>query len=440
MNKSSISRRSFLTRSTGMGAGLALAGFPAPISSRDVNDRINIGIVGPGGRGTSLMKEFFEHNQEFKVDMVAICDLWNKRRDKATAFVKEKSGKAPKVYRHHEEILADNELDALIISTPDHAHAQILKLAAEAGKHAYCEKPMGNVLEEVNAAFDAVKKAGTIVQIGTQRRAWPKYRQAAKMIADGIIGDVVKLEIQWNAYSPYRWARKPKDLVGIKESDLDWNTWLMGKPYRPFDPRILRSFRLFKDFSSGIVDQWMTHGIDVAHMLGGLSAPVSAVAHGGIYQWKDYRENPDTFETALEYEKDGKKAMAVYATNLINSYGRNTRAHGTLGSFQAGGGGNWMDGSQEVNADPDKDWHFTGKGVEKAEGRAGDMVAIAAAPGTTNHMNNWLDALRHREPKRLYCNVDAGYSHSIACIMSTDAYWSGRRMIYDKVKRTIQAG
>ncbi len=439
MSKSSISRRSFLTRSTGMGAGLALTGFPAPISGRDVNDRINIGIVGPGGRGTSLMKEFFKHNQEFNADLVAVCDLWGHRRDKATAFVQENSGKAPKVYRHHEEILADSGLDALIISTPDHAHAQILKLAAEVGKDAYCEKPMGNVLEEANAALDAVKKAGTIVQIGTQRRAWPKYRQAAKMIADGLIGDVTKLEIQWNAYSPYRWARKGKDFSWIKESDLDWNTWLMGKPHRPFDPRILRCFRLFKDFSSGIIDQWMTHGIDLAHMLGGLSTPTSVVAHGGIYQWKDWRENPDTLETALEYEKNGKKLMAVYSTNLVNSFGKNTRAHGTLGSFQAGGGGNWMDGAQEVNADPDKDWHFTGSGVD-TEGKLGDMVAIPAAPGTSSHMNNWLDALRHRDPKRLYCNAENGYNHSIACIMATDAYWSGRRMTFDKANRTIQAG
>ncbi len=438
MSKPSISRRSFLSRSAGVGAGLALAGFPAPVRGRDLNNRINVGIVGPGGRGTSLMKEFFQHNQQFNAHLTAVCDLWNYRRDKAVALVKEKGGQAPKVYRHHEEILADNDLDALFIATPDHAHAQILKLAADAGKDAYCEKPMSNVLEEANAALAAVRKARTIVQIGTQRRAWPKYRQAAKMIADGIIGDVVKLEIQWNTYSPYRWARKDKDLSWIKESELDWNTWLMGKSHRPFDPRIFRCFRLFKDFSSGIIDQWMTHGIDVAHMLGSLSTPVSAVAHGGIYQWKDWRENPDTLETSLEYEKHGKKLLAVYATNLINSYGKNTRAHGTLGSFQAGGGTR-RDGSQESKADPDKDWHFTGKGVE-AEGKVGDMVDIPAAPGTTSHVANWLDAVRKRDSKKLYCPVDAGYSHSIACIMSTDAYWSGRRMTFDPVKRTIQAG
>ena len=115
----------------------------------------------------------------FNARLIAVCDLWNYRRDKAVELAKEKQGHAPKAYRHHEEILADSEVDALIIATPDHAHAQILKLAADAGKDAYCEKPMANVLEEANAALDAVRKAGTtVVQIGTQRRANPKYRQA----------------------------------------------------------------------------------------------------------------------------------------------------------------------------------------------------------------------------------------------------------------------
>ena len=324
MSKSSISRRSFLSRSTGAGAGLALAGFPGTIRARDVSDRINVGIVGPGGRGTSILKEFFRSNKNFNANLTAVCDLWDYRRDKAVEMVKENQGQAPKVYRHHEEILNDKDLDALIIATPDHAHAQILKLAAEAGKDAYCEKPMGNVLDEVNAAFDAVKKAGTIVQIGTQRRAYPKYRQAAKMIADGIIGDIAKVDLYWSWYSPYRWAKKDKDLNWIKEADLDWNTWLMGKKHRPFDPRMFRCFRLFKDFSSGIIDQWMTHGIDLAHMLTGTSYPLNAVAHGGIYEWKDFRENPDTIEVSLEYQKGDRKFLTVYSTNLITVWGTAT--------------------------------------------------------------------------------------------------------------------
>ena len=169
-------RRSFLSRSAGAGAGLALAGFPGIVSARNPNDRLNEGIVGPGGRGTGRMERFFQISQGFNARLTAVCDLWNYRRHQAVELVKEHQGQAPRAYRHHEEILADGEVDALIITTPDHAHAQILKLAADAGKDAYCEKPMANVLSEANAALDAVKKAGTIVQIGTQRRSWPRYR------------------------------------------------------------------------------------------------------------------------------------------------------------------------------------------------------------------------------------------------------------------------
>ena len=360
--------------------------------------------------------------------LTAVCDLWNYRRDKAVELTKEKQGEAPRVYRHHEEILADKDVDALIIATPDHAHAQILKLAAEAGKDAYCEKPMSNVLSEANAALDAVNKAGTIVQIGTQRRSYSRYQQASKMIADGVIGDIAKVDLHWSVYSPYRWARKAKDLARVKESDIDWNTWLMGKPHRPFDPRIFRSFRLFKDFSSGTIDQWMSHGIDLAHMLTGVSYPVSVVAHGGIYHWKDYRENPDTLEVALEYEKGDQKFLTVYSTNWINGHGSATRVHGTLGSFEG-----------ESFANPDADWGFTGQGV-KSEGKLEDPITLPGVSEDNSHMNNWLKALRNRDSKRLFCPVEAGYGHSIACIMATDAYWSGKRMVFDPVKRTIQAG
>ena len=439
MSKSSISRRRFLSRSAGAGAGLAVAGFPGIASARNVNNRLNVGIVGPGGRGTSLLRNFFADNNRFNAHLTAIADLWNYHRDKASQFVTENQGQAPKVYRHHEEILADADVDAVIISTPDHAHAQVLTAAAKAGKDAYCEKPMSNVLEEANDALDAVKEAGTIVQIGTQRRSWPKYRQAAKMIADGIIGDVVKVDILWNAYSPYRWAGRAEQRAMVKESDVDWKSWLMGRPDRPFDPRIFRCFRLWKDFSSGIIDQWMTHGIDVAHMLAGVTTPLSAVAHGGIYRYKDWRENPDTLEAALEYDKDGKKLLAVYSTNLINGYGKATEVHGTLGSFSPGGGMDWKQGKEEPNADPSQGWRFTGKGV-KSDGKVADMVEVPDAPGEVSHMANWLDAVRQRDPKRLYCTVDHGYAHSIACIMSNDAYWAGRRMTFDPVKRTIQAG
>ena len=125
---------------------MALRGFPGILSARNVNNNINVGIVGPGGRGTGLLKRFLESGSQYGARLTAVCDLWKYRREGAAALVEEKEGRAPRIYRHHEEILADKEVDALIIATPDHAHAQILKLAADAGKDAYCEKPMSNVL------------------------------------------------------------------------------------------------------------------------------------------------------------------------------------------------------------------------------------------------------------------------------------------------------
>src|SRR4030095_5128704 len=131
--------------------------------------------------------------------------------------------------------------------------ARMLEMCVAAGKDAYCEKPMANVLEEANRTLDAVKRSGRVVQIGTQRRSFAKYRQAAQLMRHGVIGDLVKVDLIDNAYSPYRWARKPEDIASIQERDTDWNAFLMDKPKRPFDARIYRSFRLFREFSSGII-------------------------------------------------------------------------------------------------------------------------------------------------------------------------------------------
>ena len=130
----------------------------------------------------------------------------------------------------------------------------------------------------------------------------------------------------------------------------------------------------------------------------------------------------------MEYQKGDRKFLAVYSTNWINGYGAGTQVHGTLGSFNG-----------EPISHSDDDWHFSGKGVE-SEGRLADRVPVEEAPGETDHMANWLDSVRSRDPKRLYCPVEAGYGHSIACILATDSYWSGKRMAFDPVKRTIQAG
>ncbi|HUG82384.1 MAG TPA: Gfo/Idh/MocA family oxidoreductase [Bryobacterales bacterium] len=416
-----LNRRRFL------GASAAALAAARPISAgpavpQGANNSIRIGVIGPGGRGTAVMKECIEYGSQYNSRVTAVCDIWKQRLAAADKLVSESYGAKTKTYTRHEELLADKDIDAVIIATPDHQHAKMLKAAVEAGKDVYCEKPMGNVLSELNAAYEAVKRTGRIVQIGTQRRSYPQYRTAADWVREGRIGDVAKVDVIWNAYSPYRWAKKAEDLSSLKESDVDWEQFLMGKPYRPFDPKIYQSFRLFREFSSAIIDQWMTHGIDVVHMLTGEKYPVTAVAEGAILKWNDYRENPDTIQVVLKYGARPKEFLATYATTLINASGHLTRVQGTKGTMLV-----------------ENEWNISGDGSNNP-GTLKDKVEIPEKPGTLHHMANWLDCVRRRAPQDLYASVEAGYGHSVACIMSADALWSGRRMRFDPERREIAAG
>jgi len=418
-----MNRRNFLHLS-GMSTGALLGASRSPVvqASLGANDTLRVGIVGPGGRGNALMKDFFQAAPNYNARMTAVCDIWNKRRETAAARVKEVQGTEPKVYRHIDELLSDKDIDAVIIATADHQHAQMLKLAVEAGKDVYVEKPMGNVLKETNAALAAVKKSGRIVQNGTQRRSYPKYRQAEKLMRQGVLGDVVKVDLNINMYSPYRWAHKPEQLAEVKEADTNWKAFLSGKPDRPFDPKIYRSFRLFREFSSGIIDQWMTHLIDVAHLLTGHAYPNSAVAHGGIYSYRDYRDNPDNVQVVLEYGQGDKKFLVTYATCLSTGAGNCVRILGTRGTLEA-----------------EEAWRLSGEG-SKAADRIQTVQAIGDAAGVVDHMSNWLDCVRRRDGQSLYAPVEAGYGHSIACILSADALETGRRMVFDPQKQTIREG
>ena len=422
MEQLQMNRRRFLGASSAAGLTLATAEQTDAGQSGSASDVIQVGVIGPGGRGTEVMKECIEFGSRYGARVTAVCDIWKLRLEAAAKLVSESYGARPRSYRRFEELLADQEIDAVIIATPDHQHAKMLKAAVESGKDVYCEKPMGNVLSETNAALAAVEASDRIVQIGTQRRSYPRYRSAIDIMKEGRIGDIVKADVIWNIYSPYRWARKQEDLDSLKESDVDWEAFLMGKPYRPFDPKIYRSFRLFRDFSSAIIDQWMTHGVDVIHMLTAEPYPTSVVAHGGLYHFHDYRENPDNVQVVLEYGHGAKKFLASYSTCLNNAAGSATRVLGTLGTLEV-----------------ENVWRVSGEGSEHPNAFGGEEE-IPEKPGTLHHMANWLDAVRRRDPDALYAPVEAGYGHSVACIMATDALWSGRRKSFDPATRQIQDG
>ena len=173
-------------------------------------------------------------------------------------------GRAPRAVQHVEEMLALKDVDAVLISTPEHSHSPILKMAVEAGKDAYVEKPMGNVLSKRR------KPHATPYWRRRPSFRWERNiaaslirKRAQKVARSGALGDVSKIEVEWNYHGP-RWRGRP-EVKQIREQDTDWAKWLMTKPMRPFDPQLYFEFRLYREFSSGIPDQWMSHAIDLVH-------------------------------------------------------------------------------------------------------------------------------------------------------------------------------
>ena len=430
MQNKPMNRRGFL--GTSASAGLALASMAKPQSGRaGPNDTIRVGVLGPGGRGSRLMKQCIQEGEPYNARVTAICDIWKRRREEAVKPIEEVYGTKAKVYHHMDQLLADKDIDAVIIATADHQHAKMLQACIEAGKDVYCEKPMANVLSEANDVLDVARKSDRVIQIGTQGRSNAKCRTAADVMASGDLGDIVKVTFTENEYSPYRWARKKKDLESVTENDINWKEFLFGKPDRPFDARIFRSFRLFREFSSGIFDQWMTHDIDTCHYLTGQPYPLRAMTMGGIYEYRDYRENPDTVQVLFEYGRGDKKFLATYACCLVSGSGTGYRIQGARGTL-------FFDGSP---LRPDRTrWYVSGDGVEKRKDAFQGKQELTDKPGTLHHMANWLAAIRKRDKNAVYCPVESGYGHSVACIMATDSLWSRRQMIFDPDKREIRAG
>jgi predicted dehydrogenase len=431
-----VSRRKFLQQTAVAAVGTTALSSAALSYAQIIgaNDRIALGHIGVGVRGSELQGMAAELKTSKNVEMAAVCDLWTVNREKSIGDCQKYFGRAPRGYRHPEEIIADSGVEAIIISTPEHSHSLLLKMVAEAGKDAYCEKPMGNVLSEVQAARDAVlARKNLVVQIGTQHRSEPYGVKVRDMIRQDVLGQVTKYEIAWNYHGP-RWRGRP-EVKQIREQDTDWRAWLMNKPYRPFDPQLYFEYRLYKDFSSGIPDQWLSHGIDLCHFFMDETHPISVVSNGGVFAWQDGRENPDTFQTLLTYPKG---FLVSYATSFGNDAPGYTRIMGKKATFfNSGGEGSprWElvqeKGNHEQTPDIDKDREHQ---IIMLPGETGPPP-MTIADEDLSHIANWFDCLRSR--KEPNATVRDGFNHSVACIMAAQSYQTGKKLYWDPKAETI---
>ena len=409
------------------------------------NDRVRVGVVGCGDRMKgSLIPAFLEHNKELNFEFAAISDLWRRRREEGSAYIQKLSGKPVDTVRNNDELYARKDVDAVLVATADFQHALHGVEAVNAGRDAYVEKPTAHTMADARLFRAAVHRTGKIVQVGTQRRSTPSYQKAAEYIKSGAFGDIVMVEMTWNVNQPGRW-RRPDQVPLLKEQDTDWKRYLLNNPFEPFDARKYLEFRLFWPYSSGIPDQWLVHQIDTVHWFSGLPHPRSVVANGGIYLWKDGRQNWDTMTAVFDYGPldDLTKGFQVqYSSRFTNSAG------GVKELYYSNGGMIDMDKqtvtptgglrAREAAAMGLKENLLPSFSLSQNVEAASTSADTGKDPQTSANMRNWMECVRSRKTPN--ASIEAGYSHSIALCMNVAAIQTGQKVTFDDKTQQVMAG
>ena len=442
MNKS---RREFIKKSAFAAAGAMAFSAKSYSNIIGANDRVRVGIVGFSDRfKSSLLPCFVNHYKEHNFDIVGVSDIWKVKREAGQALLKEKMGHDVKAFRNNDELYGSKDIDAVIISTADFQHALHGLEAVNAGCDAYIEKPFAETMEDARAALKAIKASKKIVQIGSQRRSGVNYNEAANFIKSGKFGDITMVELTWNVNQPGRW-RRLEAVAQMKEEDTDWKRYLLNRPFEPFSARKHLEFRLFWPYSSGLPGQWMSHQIDTVHWFSGLKHPRSVVANGGIYKWKDGRENWDTITAVFEYgpENDPKSGFQVTFGSRMHNGDENPKE-----LYYSNGGELNLNTNMISPAGGLTDQFAKPMGLqanllpEMRLKKSNDKVEVSANTGgdslTSSHMLNWMECVRSR--KETNAPVEAGYAHAIAVIMANAAARTGTRVTFDEARQEVMAG
>jgi predicted dehydrogenase len=440
------SRRDFL-KITSAGVASTALGVTASSYARimGANDRVGVAIVGFSDRTrSSLIPSFLKVAGGLNFELVALSDIWNRRREQGAAYIAKLANSQVALARNNEELYDNKNVQAVMIGTADFQHAFHGVEAIHAGRDAYIEKPLAHTMEDAQAIRSAVKGSDRVVAVGTQRRSSPTYQNAYEFIKSGKFGDLVSVEMTWNVNQPGRW-RRPKLVPQLREADTDWKRFLINHPFEPFDARKYLEFRLFWPFSSGIPDQWMVHQIDTVHWFTGLPRPRSVVANGGIYLWQDGRKNWDTMTAVFDYgplDDATKGFQVIYSSRMTNSAG------GVKELYYSNGGTMDLDKNQ-VSSEGGLSEKLAGEMDMKANllpavslTQASSAATTAADTGaddmTVANVRNWLECIRSR--KTTNAHIEAGYSHSVALCMTIAAIQTGQRITFDDAKQQVVVG
>jgi predicted dehydrogenase len=282
-----LSRRSLL------GGGAA-----AVLSARSygrvpgANDRVGLGFIGFGLIGKRHVLDFREQPD---TAMVAVAEVHRGRRDEAVALM----GGSARPCGDFRELLDSRDVDAVVVSTPDHWHALMTMMACAAGKDVYVEKPLSLFVREGRWMTDVARRHKRVVQVGTQQRSGPHYQKARELVRSGHIGRVVAVRT-WYYRNVMPGFGSPPD--GDPPPGLDYDLWLGPAPKRPYNPnRSIYHFRWFWDYSGGQMTNLGQHSLDIVHWFLDAKAPSAVTSVGGRFALQDNGETPDTQDALFEY-------------------------------------------------------------------------------------------------------------------------------------------
>src|SRR5579863_1654863 len=446
-----LTRRDFIR----IGAGSVAAGAaakttllnPSPVwgAGRAVapSDRVRFASIGTGTRGCELLQASLDVPG---IECVAVCDLYDSRHEAARESVQ----KQIPTTRNYKEILDRKDVDAVIVAVPDHQHRRVVVDACEAGKDVYCEKPMSHNVADGFAMVEAVRKNNRILQVGSQRVSSIVYAKARELYAAGALGDVFYIEGSSDRNSASgAWVYPiPPD---ANEQTIDWKTFLVDAPQRPFDAARFFRWRCFEDYGEGLSGDLFVHLLSgIAFITGASDVPQKAQSTGGLFRWKDGRDFPDLIETLYEYP-DFRVALRC---NLNNASGEPITFYGTKGTMTLNGntltfvpqdtrpqpeGYSLIGWPERLKSQYLAQWHAehpaTGQQTEQA--LSSTYNAPQGYSDVADHEAVFFEAVRSRKP--VVEDVHFGNNMAIGCHMANDAYFRGTTVRWNAAAKKIEA-
>ena len=431
----SLSRRTFLKQSAAATAGAALAaesfGAPALPAAAGANERIRVGFIGVGNRGTQLLRGFMAQPD---CTVAALCDVYEPytTRDRSQVdpeMIKSVGeGLIPKMgeqfetpparYTDFRRLLERKDIDAVVIATPDHWHAVQTILAFDAGKDVYVEKPLTVNIGEGRKMVQAQQRTGRVAQVGLHRRSSKLYGHIHELLRQGKIGQVTLARAyRVSNMAPVGIGRYP-DAPAPK--NLDWDLWLGPRAARPFRYSIAPyKFRWWQEYSSQM-GNWGVHYCDAIRWMLDEEAPTAVTAHGGRFVLEDDRTIPDTMEVTFEFASKRLLVFGQYeAGGAVPLQNGEIEFCGTLGNLYPGAE------ARGCKILP------SGRGQFQAGARAGAPEEIAAMDGdlTPQHIRNFLDCVKSRQPCN--CTLEAGHRSTTFAHLANMALMARTRLEWD---------